>query len=119
VNKRSLVEFKDEMLMGLYNVELKETCLFYMPKELQHENVIKAVPNHQLVNLRKYRAPSHFMAVFRSTYSFETLRNSTRSDEMLKTGQISMEVNTMSRLIVDKSEDESGEMSGDVNALQA
>jgi len=31
-NKRSLVEFKDEMLMGLYNVELKETCLFYMPK---------------------------------------------------------------------------------------
>ena len=31
---KSLVEFKDEMLMGLYNAELKETCLFCMPKEL-------------------------------------------------------------------------------------
>ena len=59
------------------------------------------------------------MAVFRSTYSFETLGNSTRSDEMLKTGQISMEVNTMPELIVDESEDESREMSGDVNTLQA
>jgi len=27
-NKKSLVEFKDEMLMGLCNAELKETCLF-------------------------------------------------------------------------------------------
>ena len=26
--KRSLVEFKDEMLMGLYDAELTETCLF-------------------------------------------------------------------------------------------
>ena len=26
------------MLIGLYNAELKETCLFFMPKELQHEN---------------------------------------------------------------------------------
>ena len=52
------VEIKDEMLMGLYNAELKETCLFFMPKELQHENEIKAVLDHQL---------SHNMAGLRST----------------------------------------------------
>ena len=50
------------------------------------------------------------------TYSFETVGNSTRSAEMLKTGQIPMEVNTVPGLIVYKSEDEKGEMSGD--ALQ-
>ena len=51
------------------------------------KNEIKAVLDHQLVNLRKYntdpRAPSHDMAGFMSTYSFETLGNSTRSDKML------------------------------------
>ena len=31
-DKRSLVEFKDEMLMGLYNAELKEICLFFMTR---------------------------------------------------------------------------------------
>ena len=59
----------------------------FMPKELQHENEIKAVLDHQLVNLRKYntdpRAPSHDMTGFMSTFSFETLGNSTRSDKML------------------------------------
>ena len=39
---------KDEMLMGLYYAELKETCLFFMPKELQHKNEIKAVLDRQL-----------------------------------------------------------------------
>ena len=29
-NKRSLVEFKDEMLRGLYKAELKETCLCFL-----------------------------------------------------------------------------------------
>ena len=62
------VEIKDEMLMGLYNAEL-----FFMPKELQHENEIKAVLDHQL---------SHDMAGLRITYSFETVGNSTRSHEM-------------------------------------
>ena len=102
--KRSLKDFKNKMLMGLFNVELKKTCLFFMPKELQHENEIKAVLDHQLVNLRKYntnpRVPSHDIAGLRSTYSFETVGNSTRSDEMLKTGQIPTELNTMPGLIV-------------------
>ena len=53
-DKRSLVEFKNEMLMGHYNAELKKTCLFFKPKELRHENEIKTVLDHQLVNLRKY-----------------------------------------------------------------
>ena len=30
-NKRSLVEFMDEMLNRLYDAELKEACLFFMP----------------------------------------------------------------------------------------
>ena len=34
--------------MGLYNAELKETFSFFMPKELQHENMIKAVLDHQI-----------------------------------------------------------------------
>ena len=51
-----------------------KTCLLFMPKEeIQHENKIKAVLDHQLVNLRMYnadpRAPSHDMAGLRSTYS--------------------------------------------------
>ena len=28
-DKRSLVEFKDEMLMGLFNAELQETCMVF------------------------------------------------------------------------------------------
>ena len=43
-DKRSIVEFKDEMLMVLYNAELKETCLFFMPKELKHINQGSAGP---------------------------------------------------------------------------
>ena len=47
-NKRSLVEFKDEILKGLYDVELKETCLFFMPKEPKWKGEIKAVQDQQL-----------------------------------------------------------------------
>ena len=61
--KRSQVEFKNALLLGLYNAELRKTILFFMPKEIKHENKIKAVLDHQLVNLRTYntdsRAPSH------------------------------------------------------------
>ncbi len=65
-DKRSLVELKNAMIMGLYNTEMKKTCLF-LPKDLQHESEIKAVSDHhQLVNLRTYntdlRAPSQDMA---------------------------------------------------------
>ena len=36
-NKGSLVEFKNEMLKGLYDTKLKKTCLFCMPKELKQK----------------------------------------------------------------------------------
>ena len=29
--RRSLVEFKTKMLLGLYNAELRKTCLMFMP----------------------------------------------------------------------------------------
>ena len=65
--KRSLVEFKNAMLLGLYNAELRKTCLIFMPK---HESEIKAVLDHQLINLRTYnqdpRAPAQDMAGLRS-----------------------------------------------------
>ena len=44
----AIVVIKDEILMGLYNAELKETCLFFMLKELQHKNEIKAMLDCQL-----------------------------------------------------------------------
>ena len=73
--KRSLVEFKDEMLMGLYDAELTETCLFFMPKELQHKNKIKALLDNQL---------SHDIKELKATYtdSFKKVENSKRSDKM-------------------------------------
>ena len=70
--RRSLVEIKNAMLLGLYNAELRKTCLLFMPKEIKHEREIKAVPNHQLVNLRTYklepRAPAQDMDDLQSTY---------------------------------------------------
>ena len=39
--KRSPVEFKHAMLLGLYNAELRKTCLIFMPKEIQHEKRLK------------------------------------------------------------------------------
>ena len=36
-------EFKVEMLMGLYDAGLKETCLFFMPQKLKKEKKIEAV----------------------------------------------------------------------------
>ena len=32
----------DEMLKGMYNAELKETCMFFMPKEPKQKSEIKA-----------------------------------------------------------------------------
>ena len=34
--RRSLVEFKTAMLLGLYNAEWRKTCLMFMPKEIKH-----------------------------------------------------------------------------------
>ena len=49
---------------------------------------IKAILNYQLVNIRMFntdpRALSHGMAGLRSTYSFETEGNSTKTEEMWK-----------------------------------
>ena len=69
------VEFKNGMLLGLYNAELRKTCLMFMPKEIKHKREIKAVLDHQLMNLRTYnqdpRAPAQDMAGQRSTYGYE------------------------------------------------
>ena len=58
--------------MGLYNIELKKTCLFFMPEEFKHENKIKTVLDSQL----------------KTTYtdSIETVKNSKWVDEMWEIG---------------------------------
>ena len=123
--KRSLVEFKNAMLMGLYNAKLRKTCLLFRPKEIQHKNEIKDVLEHQLVNLRTYntdpRATSHDMAGLRSNYEKNV---DCRSEEMLKTGQVPLEVNAMPGLMMDESDAEGKDelddkdVVGSVNAMQ-
>jgi len=51
-------------------------------------------------------------------YIFEKGGSNTISDEKLKTGQVSMDVNPIPGLVLDTSKDEGGEVSGDVNAIQ-
>ena len=60
------------MLVGLYDARLKETCLFFMPKELKTENEIKAVLDRQLSREIKEITTSHD--------SFETVENRKRAD---------------------------------------
>ena len=116
--RRSLVEFKTAMLMGLYNAELRKTCLIFMPKEIKHESKIKAVLDHQLTNLRTYnldpRVSLQDMAGLRTTYGYKKSAND-RSDKMLKTRQIPMDVNAMPRLMSDESVDKNG----GINAMQS
>ena len=50
--RRSLVEFKTNMLMGLYNADFRKTCLTFIPKEIKHDREIKAGLDHQLINLQ-------------------------------------------------------------------
>ena len=52
VSKKSLVEFMNAMLLGLYNAEMRKTYLIFMPKEIKHEREIKTVLDHQLINLK-------------------------------------------------------------------
>ena len=89
--RRSLVEFKTNMLLGLYNAELRKTRLMFMPKEIKHEREIKTVLDHQLVNLRTYkmdpRAPAQDMAGLQSTYGYDNSKM-TKANKMLKTGQV-------------------------------
>ena len=119
--RRSLVEFKTVMLMGLYNAELRKTCLMFMPKEIKHEPEIKAVLDHQLVNLRTYnidpRAPAQDMAGLQSTYGYDRSEMS-KANEMLKTGQVPIDLNAMPGLVEDMSDVEDLEVEGGVNALQ-
>ena len=119
--RRSLVEFKTSKLLGLYNAELRKTCLMFMPKEIKHEQEIKAVLDHQLVNLRTYnidpRAPAQDMAGLHSTYG-DNRSEMSKANKMLKTGQVLMDVNAMPGLVEDMSDDEDLEVKGGVNALQ-
>ena len=119
--RRSLVEFKNAMLLGLYNPELRKTCLMFMPKEIKHEREIKAVLDHQLVNLRTYnldpRALAQDMAGLQSTYRYDK-SEITRANEMLKTAQVPMGVNAMPGLVEDESEVENLDSEDGINALQ-
>ena len=56
------------------------------------------------------------MAGLRSTYSFEKAGNNPRSNEMLKTEQVLVNVNAMPGL--DESDDEEKETWGYVNTIQ-
>ena len=119
--RRSLVEFKTDMLLGLYNAELRKNCLAFMRKEIKHEREIKAVLDHQLVNLRTYnmdpRAPAQDMPGLHSTYGYDR-REMSKANKMLKTGQVPMNVNTMPGLVEGVSDVEDLEVEGRVNALQ-
>ena len=88
-----------------------------MPREIKHESEIRAVLDHQLTNLRTYtqdpRVPSQDMAGLRSTYGYDK-GTADHTDELLKTGQVPMDVNAMPGLMLDESEDKSG----GVNAMQ-
>ena len=70
------------LLLGLYNAELRKTCLMFMPKDIKHEREIKAVLYHQLVNLRTYnmdpRAPAQDMASLQRTYRYDNSEMTTR-----------------------------------------
>jgi len=120
--RRSLVEFKTNMLLGLYNPELRKTCLMFMPKDIKDEREIKAVLDHQLVNLRTYnmdpRAPAQDMAGLQSTYGHDK-SEMTKANKMLKTGQVPMGINTMPGLVEDVSDAEELDAEGRINALQS
>ena len=109
------------MVVGLYNAELRKTCLMFMPKDIKHELEIKAVLDHQLVNLRTYnmdpRAPAQDMAGLQSTYGYD-MSEMNKANEMLKTGQVPMDVNAMPGLVEDVSD--AGELDAEsgINALQ-
>ena len=87
-----------------------KTCLMFMPKDIKHEREIKAVLDHQLVNLRTYNMDPR--AGLQSTYGYDRSETN-KANEMLKTGQVPMDVNAIPGLVEDLSDAESG-----INALQ-
>ena len=102
--------------MGLYNAELRKTCLTFMPKEIKYEREIKAVLDHQLINLRTWIREQD-MAELHSTYGNDGSEMS-KANEMLKMGQVPMDVNAMPGLVEVVSDVEDLEAEGGVNALQ-
>ena len=81
----------------------------FIPKDIKHEREIKAVLDYQLVNLRTYnldpRAPAQDMAGLQSTYG-DDKSEITKANEMLKTGQVPIDVNSMPGLVEDMSDAE-------------
>ena len=79
----------------------------FMPKEIKHEREIKAVLDHQLVNLSTYnmdpRAPAQDMAGLHRTYGNDRSKMS-KANELLKKGQVPMDVNAMPGLVEDVSD---------------
>ena len=65
-----------------------------MPKEIKYEREIKAVLDHQLINLRTWRTPAQDMAELHSTYGNDGSEMS-KANKMLKKGQELMDVNAM------------------------
>ena len=119
--KRTLSEFKTAIILGLYHMELRKTCLQFMPKDLQYEHQIKAVPDFHLINQRTInsdlRALSHDMAGLKNLFVFENKGKNTRTDEIWRTGQVPMKVNMMPGLVSDESDME--DIYEDVNAMQS
>ena len=93
----------------------------FMPKNNKHEREIKAVLDHQLVNLRNYnmdpRAPAQDMAGLQSTYGYDK-SEMTKANEMLKMGQVPVDVKAMSGLVEDVSDVEELNAENGINALQ-
>ena len=104
--RRSLVEFKNNMLLGLYNAELRKTCLTFMRKEIKHE------PEDL-----DPRAPAQDMAGFQSTYRYDESKI-TKANKMLKMGQVPMDVNSMPGQVEDVSDAEELDAESGINALQ-
>ena len=63
------------------------------------------------------RAPAQDMAGLHSTYGYDR-SEMTKANEMLKTGQVPMDVNAMPGLVEDVSDAEDFDVEGGVNALQ-
>ena len=83
---------------------------------------IKAVLDHQLVNLRTYNldpwAPAQDMVGLQSTYGYDKSEMN-KANEMLKTGQVPMDINAMPGLVEDMSDAEELDAEGRINALQS
>ena len=65
------------MLKGLYDAELKETCLFFSPKEPTQKREIKAVLDQQI-------SPDRHELKTMYVNSFEIIENSKRVNKMWK-----------------------------------